>query len=242
MHDPMVVPDLHNESQGHNIDVQQAKCTGRRLLKTISQFGTLGLSRTFYEARRFKPTQVLPIHPFTLDATRAIQWNTVLRTLSREWKQISIASGLILTLSIALLQIDTILQNPLGRTTAVTAAILSGQSFILAGTFTSIIPRNQGYKWSCQWIEASLSFNNLVSVEFWLFLALPLSLLVWSTIFFIITILTLLWNGGSVPVEADGGESSSRLENIVGGIFVTTLTILSIGPGYRAIKFARELH
>ncbi|KAF8189729.1 hypothetical protein BJ912DRAFT_1042137, partial [Pholiota molesta] len=59
--------------------------------------------------------------------------------MKKEWKQISLGCALILTLSVALLQINLVLQSTIGRTTAIATFILSGAGLVLSITFRLVI-------------------------------------------------------------------------------------------------------
>ncbi|KAF8959538.1 hypothetical protein BDZ97DRAFT_1837609 [Flammula alnicola] len=101
-----------------------------------------------------------------------------------------------------------------------------------------------------KWVEAcifpnkytySIGFQTVEAVEFWALLALPLSSLIWSVLFCVSTILTVVWteqNGGGVPKNGDYNVGQATF--VSSARFLTTLTLTIIAQIYRAVKMFRQ--
>ncbi|KAF8189732.1 hypothetical protein BJ912DRAFT_966277 [Pholiota molesta] len=216
---------------------------GHWLPRAIWVIMTFGLCRVFYKTWPYVPRAVDAGSdglPFVVNTNHGFaEWNIIVGKLKKQWKQICLGCALILSLAVALLQIDLVLKSTIGRTTAIMSFIFSSAGLVLGTSFRLIIHRSKDGKCPNQWIKASQSLDNLESIRFWSFPALPLSLLVWSVIFCFITVLGLPWavqNG-----SAESGSAAMRRGEIISVSFLMILTAMVIAPVYRGIKFAREL-
>ncbi|KAF9474619.1 hypothetical protein BDN70DRAFT_959932 [Pholiota conissans] len=210
--------------------------------KVLTRILTFGISERYYNTRKFSPTLSLELlevqpHPQHNEDANA-KWDEVVMNFHDEWKIVSVGCGIGIPLSVGLLQIDSILQSTMGRTTAIMTFILSGAGFILAASFLIMIrvnTRREERRCPSLWIEASRDFDHVVSIEFWTILAMPLCLFIWSAIFCAVTVLSLAWSGTNDNIIPGGGTSTLT------GIWLLTFTLLMIGPVYRAITFVLQL-
>ncbi|KAF8179849.1 hypothetical protein BJ912DRAFT_1045041 [Pholiota molesta] len=83
---------------------------GNWLATSLWMIATLGLCRVFYKTWRLVPRSTRGVSedlPFPVNTNnKSTQWKHILRKLKEEWKQIYLGCALILSISVALLQID----------------------------------------------------------------------------------------------------------------------------------------
>ncbi|KAF8966028.1 hypothetical protein BDZ97DRAFT_1917736 [Flammula alnicola] len=215
---------------------------------------TLGLARFYYTTWRLvqsqsttentspdSPASSLGINVANVFLVHA-KWHRLVRKLMKVWKLVRLGCALLLPLSIAFLQLDSVFNNVLGRTTAISAFIFSSTGLALSCLFIASKTTFNDRNFRNKWVEVSRSgLETMEAVEFWALLALPLSSLVWSVLFCVSTILIVVWteqNGRGILTNGDYNVGQAAF--VSSATFLTTLTLTIIAQIYRAMKMFRR--
>ncbi|KAF8972105.1 hypothetical protein BDZ97DRAFT_1011644 [Flammula alnicola] len=231
---------------------------------------TLGLTRFYYTTWRLVqsqsttentspdgPASSLGINVADVFLVHA-KWYRLVRKLMKVWKLVRLGCALLLPLSIAFLQLDSVINNVLGRTTAISAFIFSSTGLALSCLYMATKSTFSDRRFRNKWVEACTFPNKYMfdvtmvlqasrsgletmeAVEFWALLALPLSSLVWSVLFCVSTILIVVWteqNGRGILTNGDYNVGQAAF--VSSATFLTTLTLTIIAQIYRAVKMFR---
>ncbi|KAF8966033.1 hypothetical protein BDZ97DRAFT_1756755 [Flammula alnicola] len=202
---------------------------------------TLGLLPVYYAEHRAETTgaETASLPPPADTAVRA--WKVVTRDLIKVWALCTTEAYLVLRLSLALLQIPGVTESTLARTSTISACVCSGSAFLLSAMFISMRSKLNCGRIAHLWIEASPSLSAPKALIFWTTLASPMSYLIWSLLFCILTLLVVSWNryigGGPSP---DGGNSAdTKAAFITSGVFLTSLIVGTVVQVRRAISLVR---
>ncbi|KAF8885383.1 hypothetical protein CPB84DRAFT_132707 [Gymnopilus junonius] len=156
------------------------------MYKILMTAYTLCLHFVFFKHLRFRPRAnhplviandtILGIHLLT----SYDQWATALSMRDRVWKGTSVASTLLLSSSLALLQIDLVNTNYIGRTFALLSCLFASSGLIAAGLCLLIRRKQLDKDCRKKWINASLVSTSLESLDFWTCLAFPTEMIIWQ--------------------------------------------------------------
>ncbi|KDR78753.1 hypothetical protein GALMADRAFT_224006 [Galerina marginata CBS 339.88] len=160
------------------------------------------------------------------------QWNRNVPQIIRTWKMARRASAMFLPLSIALFQVGGISNNIYTRTTALSACLTASAGLFASHGYLLLTSNLGSRRVKNRWIEASQSLQPRESVDFWVFLALPVGCVAWSIFFCNATICMTMWTkpGDSPPINAPIDPS-----------VITSAVFLSMLTAVQAIQLSRGM-
>ncbi|KAF8189642.1 hypothetical protein BJ912DRAFT_1042072 [Pholiota molesta] len=194
----------------------------------VWRIATLGRSFLIYKTMRFgQRTAGLPSFttPSDFVSRATAEWNLALQHTSKEWKMSCSGCALIAPLSMSMLQINSVFNDVLARTSTIAAFVFAVAGLVLSASLVLNLHQLNRRKCRNQWINASRSFGDLESIEFWSLLAFPMSLLMWSVIFFLITVLVLAWNIQDGSLLSDSISGGKRAQSIISATFLMLLAM-----------------
>ncbi|KAF8959536.1 hypothetical protein BDZ97DRAFT_1922883 [Flammula alnicola] len=202
---------------------------------------TLGLLPVYYAEYRAETTGAETASLPPPADTEVRSWKVVARDLIKVWALGTTETYLVLRLSLTLLQIPGVIGSTLPRTLTIAACVCGGSAFLLSAVFISMRSKLNRGKIAHLWVEASPSLSAPEALVFWTTLVSPMSYLIWSLLFCILTLLVVSWNryigGGPTP---DGGNSANtKAAFITSGVFLTSLIIGTVVQIRRAISLVR---
>ncbi|KAF6743475.1 hypothetical protein DFP72DRAFT_933203 [Ephemerocybe angulata] len=123
-------------------------------------------------------------------------WYSFVDSLMREWKTLNIISVLLLSAILTILQIDVAAANPLTRYTALTSLLCAFMSLIYGCIYIIRFgTMRKAYK-AAEWANESERSATSIFWNVWVMLAMPAVWLGWSMIFFIVCIMSFIWQTG----------------------------------------------
>ncbi|KAF8959535.1 hypothetical protein BDZ97DRAFT_1390232 [Flammula alnicola] len=202
---------------------------------------TLGLLPVYYAEYRAETTGAETASLPPPADTEVRSWKVVARDLIKVWTLVCKGGLVLCPLSLTLLQIPGVTESTLARTSTIAACVCGGSAFLLSAVFISMRSKLNRGKIAHLWIEASPSLSTPKALTFWTTLVSPISYLIWSLIFCILTLLLVAWNryvgGGPTP---DGGNSAdTKAAFIMSGAFLTSLIVGTVVQVRRAISLVR---
>ncbi|PPQ88913.1 hypothetical protein CVT25_009148 [Psilocybe cyanescens] len=146
----------------------------------------LGIHRILYKRWSLKAKhgmRRLHNQEHSLDPTvifvNQIKWNKTVRMMVTVWKLAWVCNAMILPLSIAVLQINSIITTTFGRTSALMSIAFSCAGLLSSGVYVSGKLDLKHKKMESKWREASREPKSAQSIEFWASISLPVSSLIW---------------------------------------------------------------
>ncbi|PPR04161.1 hypothetical protein CVT26_003807 [Gymnopilus dilepis] len=230
---PQPTPRVHPFDQGGTNRVKSKAGFTSCIWAVLCLLYTLGTYRFFSAKFRFRERSQSSSAAI-FDSTYA-QWIKTLRRMCSLWRLARVGCGLLLPLSIALLQLSDVSQTVFVRTCTITTAIFAAAGLLSSGSYLFLRSelKNQGMR--IKWVEASRHSATAESIEFWTFLALPLTSLFWAISSCALTIVSLAWTKqNGIFVESDNAY-------IGGGIFISALTAITLVHLYKAAKLLEWL-
>ncbi|KAF8966030.1 hypothetical protein BDZ97DRAFT_1917738 [Flammula alnicola] len=202
---------------------------------------TLGLLPVYYAEYRAETTGAEAASLPPPADTEVRSWKVVARDLTKIWALVCKGGLVLCPLSLTLLQIPGVTESTLARTSTIAACVCGSSAFLLSAVFISMRSKLNGGKIAHLWIEVSPSLSAPKALVFWTTLVSPMSYLIWSLLFCVLTLLVVSWNtyigGGPTP---DGGNSAeTKAAFITSGVFLTSLIIGTVVQVYRAISLVR---
>ncbi|PPQ95841.1 hypothetical protein CVT26_015971 [Gymnopilus dilepis] len=110
------------------------------------------------------------------------QWEDVLDHMKPIWKATRTACALLLSLSIALLQINGLIDDPLARYFLILSCIFSGGGLTVSSIYVAMESKLANIKVRDKWISASRNPGSIASMDFWACLATPVSSVIWQVV------------------------------------------------------------
>ncbi|KAF8972108.1 hypothetical protein BDZ97DRAFT_1913348 [Flammula alnicola] len=202
---------------------------------------TLGLLPVYYAEYRAETTGAETASLPSPADTEVQSWNNVARDLINIWALVCKGGLVLCPLSLTLLQIPGVTESTLARTSTIAACVCSGSAFLLSAVFISMESKLNRGQIAHLWVEASSSLSASKALTFWTTLVSPMSYLIWSLLFCILTLLVVSWNryigGGPTP---DGGNSAdTKAAFITSGVFLTSLIVGTVVQVRRAISLVQ---
>ncbi|KAF8959540.1 hypothetical protein BDZ97DRAFT_1922887 [Flammula alnicola] len=202
---------------------------------------TLGLLPVYYaEYRAETAGEETASLPPPAD-TEIRSWKAIARDLIKIWTLVCKGGLGLCPLSLTMLQIHGVTESTLARTSTIAACVCGGSAFLLSAVFISMRSKLNRGKIAHLWVEASPSLSVPEAVIFWTTLVSPMSYLIWSILFCVLTLLVVSWNkyiGGGIAPDA-GNSEGAKPAFIISGVFLTTLIIETIVQVRRAIALIR---
>ncbi|TFK67331.1 hypothetical protein BDN72DRAFT_859251 [Pluteus cervinus] len=157
-----------------------------------------GLPTTYFHSYQVLPSVAIPA---TSTANTSTPWSQFLEKHKHKWQMLNIVSVLLLPLNVAFLQIESIAQWELTRTTTVLSLWLSGAGLVCGCINLFCLPRVPDlYLRLCANEEpSSLRFWYL-----WIIMALPAAFTIWSAVALVITVAIYSF------VSGDSGDGTAR--------------------------------
>ncbi|PPQ90047.1 hypothetical protein CVT25_006340 [Psilocybe cyanescens] len=161
---------------------------------TLSEIKQMALEASFdtkglHHVSQFQ-TSTIPIRYKRLDNS----WNSFVNNILRDWNIYNVVAALILPAILTILQIDTAAQDPLIRYTLLFSQVCAVVS-LLHGCLYSIrfdSSMRKTYK-AAQWANEAQRTQTNLWWNIWVLLAMPAIWLGWSSIFYIIAIMSFVW-------------------------------------------------
>ncbi|KAF8959532.1 hypothetical protein BDZ97DRAFT_1922881 [Flammula alnicola] len=202
---------------------------------------TLGLLPVYYAEYRAETTGAETASLPPPADTEVRSWKAVARDLTKVWALCTTEAYLVLRLSLTLLQIPGVTESILARTSTIAACVCGGSAFLLSAVFISMRSKFNRGKIAHLWVEASPSLSAPKALTFWTTLVSPMSYLIWSLIFCILTLLVVSWNRyiGRGPSPDGGNSADTKAAFIASGVFLTSLIIGAVVQVHRAISLVR---
>ncbi|KAF8956693.1 hypothetical protein BDZ97DRAFT_1925229 [Flammula alnicola] len=204
---------------------------------------TLGLLPVYYAEYRAETTGAETASLPSPADTEVRSWKDVTKDLIKIWVLVCKGGLFLGPLSLTLLQIHGVTDSTLARTLTIAACVCGGSAFLLSAVFISMRSKLSRGRVAHLWVEASPSLSAPKAVIFWTTLVSPMSYLMWSMLFCILTLLVVAWNkytGGGITPDA-GNSEGAKPALIISGVFLTTLIIGSIVQVRRAIALIRGI-
>ncbi|KAF8958484.1 hypothetical protein BDZ97DRAFT_1442496 [Flammula alnicola] len=204
---------------------------------------TLGLLPVYYAEYRAETTGAETVSLPSPADTEVRSWKDVAKDLIKIWALVCKGGLFLCPLSLTLLQIHGVTESTLARTSTIAACVCGGSAFLLSAVFISMRSKLNRGRVAHLWVEASPSLSAPKAVIFWTTLVSPMSYLMWSMLFCILTLLVVAWNkyiGGGITPDA-GNSEGAKPAFIISGVFLTTLIIGSIVQVRRAIALIRGI-
>ncbi|KAF9552405.1 hypothetical protein CPC08DRAFT_790222 [Agrocybe pediades] len=142
------------------------------------------------------------------------QWLKVVRKMCGIWRLARVGCGLLLPLSIALLQIEGVVTTVFAKTCAISTAIFAGTGVLSSAMFLFCRKQLSGGENREKWKEASKGPTGLRTAVFWTCLALPLTTL--------LCIVCIVW------IRHSDAAQGQRTSFIASAVFVTFLSVISV--------------
>ncbi|KDR74357.1 hypothetical protein GALMADRAFT_280339 [Galerina marginata CBS 339.88] len=217
------------------------------LYMVIMMWYTLGLYPVFYRRMRFVaraghrhagPAYNDRDHyPEMLAGYR--QWENILHRMRTVWKATLSICLLFLSLSVAFLQIDEVIDNVLTRTFVIASCLFSGTGLLISNIYLVKILKLNGRGTRERWINASSTLTTPESIDFWVSLVMPVSSLMWSILCCIATLVAIAWTGPTVDTT-DGQTGNAETAIALSATFLTALMVGKATQFYRATKLLRQ--
>ncbi|KAJ3542229.1 hypothetical protein NMY22_g3579 [Coprinellus aureogranulatus] len=116
----------------------------------------------------------------------------------REWKTLNIISVLLLSAILTILQIDAAAANPLTRFSALLSLICAFMSLIYGCLYIIRFGTMRKTHKAAEWANESEKTSTSIFWNVWVMLAMPAVWLGWSMIFYIICIMSFVWQTGTI--------------------------------------------
>ncbi|PPQ95839.1 hypothetical protein CVT26_015969 [Gymnopilus dilepis] len=211
-----------------------------RLLAIVYQvfvkFHTLGFhhglaARLSYRASTHSATLSVREHDQVLQNLAGHrQWDDVLKRMKPAWKAVCAMCALLLSVSVAFLQIGNISENGgLARTAIILASVFATAGLITGTMYVGMGAQIDNSIIRTRWIQASINPRSIDSADFWANLALPISSAVWSLILCIPTWIHFTWTNKGDNI-VDNAQTTS-------GTLVTIVIFCQIFQVYRVSSF-----
>ncbi|KAF8886869.1 hypothetical protein CPB84DRAFT_1849988 [Gymnopilus junonius] len=189
---------------------------------------TLGVYRLFSAKFKFKERSELS-SGIIADSSYA-QWVKTVRRMCGIWRLARVGCGLLLPLSIALLQIDGVIDTVFTRTCTITTAICAACGLLSSGIYLFLKSEFKSQRTRIKWVEASNRSTALESIEFWTLLSLPLASFLWAILSCALTVVCIAWTKqNSVVIESD-------VSFIASAVFITVLAVITLIHLYKAAQ------
>ncbi|KAF8972070.1 hypothetical protein BDZ97DRAFT_1752689 [Flammula alnicola] len=156
----------------------------------------------------------MPSLPVPAD-TQVRSWQGAVKNLTKIWALVCKGGVVLLPMSLTLLQFGGT-KSTLARTLTIAACVCAGGAFILSAIFISMRSRLSRGSVGNLWAEASPTLSSPGALTFWVTLVSPMSYIIWSLLFCVLTVLVVSWNkdvGGTTP---DVGNSTDAKAAFIG--------------------------
>ncbi|KDR69208.1 hypothetical protein GALMADRAFT_145609 [Galerina marginata CBS 339.88] len=186
-----------------------------------------GMYRVYYARFRLKDREGGSRLEVIYDSNYA-QWAKTVRRMCGIWRLVRVGCGLLLPVSIALLQINGVIDSVFARTCTIVTAIFSGAGLLTSGVYLFHRQELKDEITRRKWAHASRHPSEMESIEFWTCLALPVISLIWSILFCAVTVVCIAWTKPNSIVH----EKQSTY--IASAVFVTALSLTTLVHLYKA--------
>ncbi|KAF8972072.1 hypothetical protein BDZ97DRAFT_1752691 [Flammula alnicola] len=195
---------------------------------------TLGLLPAYYAEYREEMTATeTPSLPAPADTERR-SWKDVARDMMKVWALVCKGGLVLCPMSLTLLQFGG-MKSTLARTLTIAACICAGGAFILSAIFISMRSKLSRGSIGNLWVEASPTLSSPGALTFWVTLVSPMSYMIWSLLYCVLTLLVISWNkyvgGGTTP---DIGNSTDAKPAFIGPLSRFAEPLLSSEGGNAA--------
>ncbi|KAF6743446.1 hypothetical protein DFP72DRAFT_126596 [Ephemerocybe angulata] len=164
-------------------------------------------------------------------------WQGFIDSLMREWKTLNIISVLLLSAILTILQIDAAAENPLTRFSALLSLVCAFMSLLYGCIYIIRFGTMRKTHKAAEWANESERSSTSIFWNVWVMLAMPAVWLAWSMIFYIITIMSFVWQTGptisTTNPEPPTTYLSSDLEILVPRIIISV--VFGLGLVYLAL-------
>ncbi|TEB26070.1 hypothetical protein FA13DRAFT_1795925 [Coprinellus micaceus] len=125
-------------------------------------------------------------------------WQSFIDSLMREWKTLNIISVLLLSAILTILQIESAAANPLTRFSALLSLVCAFMGLIYGCLYIIRFGTMRKTHKAAEWANESERTSTSIFWNVWVMLAMPAVWLGWSMIFYIICIMSFVWQTGTV--------------------------------------------
>ncbi|KAF9552401.1 hypothetical protein CPC08DRAFT_822877 [Agrocybe pediades] len=195
---------------------------------------TIGICHLYFEKFRMRPERssmsARRSSVAGVDPTHA-QWLTVVRRMCGIWRLARVGCGLLLPLSVALLQIDGVVTTVFAKTCVISTAIFAGAGILSSAMYLFCRRQLSSGKNREKWKEASAEPTGLKTAVFWTCLALPVTTLLWAVLSCVVSIVCIAWTRHSDIVQ------EQRTSFVASAVFLTFLTVISVFYVGKAAQF-----
>ncbi|KAI6013285.1 hypothetical protein EDC04DRAFT_714789 [Pisolithus marmoratus] len=154
-------------------------------------------------------------------------WQSLTKSLLREWKTLNFASALLLSAILSMFQDPQVAYDPVTRTTALVSLTCALMSLSYGCLYMVRFETMKGMYMAARWAQETQRTTTPILWNMWVLLALPAVWLAWSMIFFIASILAFVWRSGSTTDPSI--PSSLNPEAAIGPrVFVSVILFLGI--------------
>ncbi|TEB27497.1 hypothetical protein FA13DRAFT_1736345 [Coprinellus micaceus] len=155
-------------------------------------------------------------------------WQGFIDSLMREWKTLNIVSVLLLSAILTILQIDSAASNPLTLFSALLSLVCAFMSLIYGCLFIIRFGTMRKTHKAAEWANESERTSTSIFWNVWVMLAMPAVWLGWSMIFYIVCIMSFVWQTGTATHPRD--YLPTDLEILIPRILISC--ILALGMVY----------
>ncbi|KAF8965702.1 hypothetical protein BDZ97DRAFT_1756995 [Flammula alnicola] len=154
---------------------------------------TLGLLPAYYaEYREERIGTEISSLPVPSD-TQVRSWQSIVKNLTKSWVLVCKGGVVLLPMSLTLLQFGG-MKSTLARMLTIAACVCAGGAFILSAILISMRSKLSRGSIGNLWAEASPTLSTPGALTFWVTLVSPMSYMIWSLLFCVLTLLVVSWN------------------------------------------------
>ncbi|PPQ95952.1 hypothetical protein CVT26_016118, partial [Gymnopilus dilepis] len=202
----------------------------RNILRTIAWCPLLPASMLLYFMYHYQHVDSNLEDSLDLADVGGPQWKTVIAGITFAWKTCQLASTGLIASVLAVLQIPTVFGGIASRTFAM-ATVLCSCACLVSSTLwmaskEDFLRRRAMDKW-----KAASGATH----EFWILVALPVSFILWSSTFFLVILVLLVWD-----LLGPELSTSNNVSFIISAIFLTSIPIASGVMIFFAMKQIRR--
>ncbi|KAF6742560.1 hypothetical protein DFP72DRAFT_1053949 [Ephemerocybe angulata] len=160
-------------------------------------------------------------------------WHHFISSLLAEWTTLNIISVLLLSAILTILQIETAVAIPLARYSALLSLVCAFMSLLYGCIYIIRFGTMKRTHKAAEWAHESQRTRTSIFWNVWVMLALPAIWLGWSLIFFIVCIMSIVWQTGTTDPEPPFLASKDILAPrvVVSAVLALGLVYLSLITG-----------
>ncbi|KIM20571.1 hypothetical protein M408DRAFT_130048 [Serendipita vermifera MAFF 305830] len=158
------------------------------------------------------------------------EWENFIDSMVKEWKTLNVVSALLLSALLTVFQIQDAQYVPVTRTAALLSLICAFMSLMFGGMYIIRFSTMRTMRKAVRWIEETHKKKQKLLWNIWIMLSLPVMWLVYSLLFFCITILGFVWTSGT-GTHVDPPTDDDRAAVILGPRIGVTV-VFAIGFVY----------